>query len=350
MIKDTKNLSKIGNSYYIRYTVNKKTIKKCLNTKRLDEAKKKRDDILSAVKDLKTETDVIQKVGRAKKLCSNKKFPISKVWNNFEEYLIRHNKSANAISNYRRYTNFFLDWLKTNYSSIVYLNDFNDSIAMNYSKYLNSTKLANKTYNEKLNAVRLLFEALQEETNLIKNPFRKELLPRKTNNTNSKKEFTESEVLCILDNIQNLSLDNINEVELLFYIGTYTGMRLKDCCLLKWDSVNFNDQEIAVIPNKTKRFRTHVLIPVLPDLLKKLLEAKKWKYNEFVLPNIASRYLNNRENIGKITRKVILQSGFEPSKVNIGSNGEKLRSISQYGFHSLRYMFITACARSGVSI
>ncbi|MCP4178623.1 MAG: hypothetical protein GY756_12740, partial [bacterium] len=46
----------------------------------------------------------------------------------------------------------------------------------------------------------------------------------------------------------------------------------------------------------------------------------------------------------------ILQSGFEPSKVNIGSNGEKLRSISQYGFHSLRYMFITACARSGVSI
>ncbi len=144
---------------------------------------------------------------------------------------------------------------------------------------------------------------------------------------------------------------NKPEVRVIYYLGMFTGQRMKDCVLLRWNKINFNLKRIWV-----KQFKTgkEVTIPIAPKLLEVLQGALTWKTGEadYVCPNIATRYNktnalgknvgNNLVNIDML--RVIRWIGLEPS-VEVPGRDKK---VTVYGFHSLRHSFASYCAEAGV--
>ena len=348
MAVNKSNLKKIGKVYYFRYRINGKEILKSLKTSNLKEAETKRKDIFSSTSDLKTETDVIQKVARAKKLYNPKKFPITTLWDKFEKALQRKGSSEDTINRYRFRIDQFLDWIRLYHSEAVNLSDINNITGQEYSDYLGNTELANKTYNETLNALALVFETFKDDADISRNPFRKENLSRKSKLSVSRKEFSEDQAKDILNSFHNIIIAEKLEVEILFYLGMFAGLRLKDACLLKWESLNLSANRIYVIPAKTRRYGSSVNIPLHPALREKLEPALTWKIDDYVLPKIAERYNRNRDNPRKLVAKVMELNDYVTTldKENIQESRNK--SACQYGFHSLRYTFVSECAKAGI--
>jgi integrase len=142
---------------------------------------------------------------------------------------------------------------------------------------------------------------------------------------------------------------NKPEIRVIYYIGMYTGQRLKDCVLLQWQNIDMERQRIWV-----KQFKTgkEVTIPMAKELFKVFQEAAAWKENQYVCPKSAERYNrtdsrgknigNNLINIDVL--RVVKWIGLEPS-ISVPGRTKKM---TVYGFHSLRHSFASFCAEAGV--
>jgi len=86
---------------------------------------------------------------------------------------------------------------------------------------------------------------------------------------------------------------NKDEIRRIFFIGMYTGQRLKDCVLLQWQNVDLNHDRIWV-----KQFKTgkEVNIPIASELKPVLQEAYQSKKNQYVNPKTATRYMKTDKN------------------------------------------------------
>jgi integrase len=345
--KYPKNLTKIGNTYYIRYMENGKPIKKSLNTTVEREAVKKRNVLLRSVRDVKVETDVIIKIARAKKLYTSKAFSINATWSKFNKDLERNGTTDDTKKrHYHKWNNFEL-WLNNKHTEIINLNQISKDIAKEYADILISSSISNKVYNETIGLLCRVLEYFKEDADISINPFNKSIIARRPKNPISRKEFSEQETLTLLKSIPNFNIKHKNEYEVLFHIGTWSGLRLKDVCLLKWEYVNFHTNNIYIIPAKTKKYATRVKIPIHPILYQHLNRALSWQTNDYVLPNIAKKYNHNDKAVGKVITKILTENGF---KNEITENTTKKVAPCIYGFHSLRYTFVAACAKNGVPL
>ena len=72
---------------------------------------------------------------------------------------------------------------------------------------------------------------------------------------------------------------NKPEIRVIYYIGMFTGQRLKDCVLLQWQNVDMECRRIWV-----KQFKTgkEVTIPMAAELYAVLEEAQTWKEDQYV--------------------------------------------------------------------
>ena len=99
-----------------------------------------------------------------------------------------------------------------------------------------------------------------------------------------------------LDN-PNYRVKNKEEIKVVYYLGLYTGQRLKDCVLLRWSKVNLAQKKI-----ECKQFKTgkEVTIPIAPQLVSVLEDALTWKTDDYgyVCPKVAERY-NTADAQGK---------------------------------------------------
>ncbi|MPM79345.1 hypothetical protein SDC9_126378 [bioreactor metagenome] len=216
--------------------------------------------------------------------------------------------------------------------------------------------IAVSTHNRKLKRIRRVFRVLQEYWS-GDNPFQSSTLLRKEREEREQDvhrlSFTreqEQQLQAVLDDPKRKVM-NKPEVRVVYYLGMFTGQRMKDCVLLRWSKINLKLRRVWV-----KQFKTgkEVTIPLAPKLLEVLQSAQEWKSNEtdYVCPNIAARYNrtnaigknvgNNLVNIDML--RVIRWIGLEPS-VEVPGRDKK---VTVYGFHSLRHSFASFCAEAGV--
>ena len=225
-----------------------------------------------------------------------------------------------------------------------------------FAAYLKTTMLAVDTHNRKIKRLRKIFECLKDYYE-GDNPFRSRTLLRSEREERGtvvhRQAFTkeqEEALLAVLsDSAPEHKLMNKAEMRIVYIIGMFTGQRLKDCVLLQWQNIDMEKRRIWV-----KQFKTgkEVTIPMAPELYDALVEAKKWKCDQYVTPKCAARYNKTNaegKNVGNNLIDIdalrpIRWIGLEPA---VEVPGRK-KKMTVYGFHSLRHSFASFCAEAGV--
>ena len=119
----------------------------------------------------------------------------------------------------------------------------------------------------------------------------------------------------------------------IFYLLLYIGLRLKDCVLLKWHNVHFDEHCINFSPNKTDRIDPNEdytpMTTRLENYLLKLKQETKAKETDYVVPDL-------RERLSKANRSHRIKEIF----VSLG--------IKDATAHTCRHTFVTNCFEAGI--
>jgi integrase len=188
-------------------------------------------------------------------------------------------------------------------------------------------------------ALRAMFKSLAKESKLEEDVVEASKIPVVA--LSNRKAFTADEVRDILRTCSPL----IRPVVLL---AASTGMRRKDCCLLKWGDVRLDEGIIAKTQCKTGR---QVRIPLSPAAHQWLTalksEAVNSKDSAFVLPEAAKEYHNSGAyRINSHLMECLGCLGLEHNQTITG----RYRKAKLRGWHSFRDFFLTTLANSNIPI
>jgi integrase len=343
--------TKNGN-YYFRYQVKGQRKAVSLKTRNRQKALNKAQALLPILKASSTEV-ISAHVQHAKGFVSKKKsLELQNAWEVYAEHPGRATPAT--VKEQVAYRNDFNELVNFVGDKKLQINEVTPEIADKFACHLRKLEISVNTHNRKLKHLARIFKVLKDYRD-DDNPFSALSLRRKAHEeqTNSVRRLSftreqEAQLLAVLED-DSKKLKNKAETRVIYYLGLFTGQRLKDCALLRWDKVNLNRKRIWV-----KQFKTgkEVTIPMAPQLFEVLKEAKKWKIDNYVCPNVAEQYnrfdKNGRNIGGKIINddllRVIRWIGLETS---VTAPGRK-RKVTVYGFHSLRHSFASHCAEAGV--
>ena len=338
-------------SYYFRYQINGQRKAVSLKTKNQKEAVKKAQELIPVVKSTTTEM-ISAHVKHARGLAKRQKsLPLKSAWGIYSKHPDRATPAT--LSEQDAYKSTWEEFIKFAGPNLE-INDITPETAENYSQYLRGNDLAVDTHNRKIRRIKKIFEVLNDYRS-DKNPFIAKSLRRKEREEQEhivrRISFTPEQTQQLLETLQDDGRKVMNkpEIRIIYHLGMFTGQRLKDCVLLRWDKVDFKRKRIEV-----KQFKTgkEVSIPMASQLFEVLKEARSWKENQYVCPNVAKRYNKldkNGKNVGNNlvnidVLRVIKWIGLEPS---VAVPGRK-KKVTVYGFHSLRHSFASHCAEAGV--
>ena len=340
--------------YYFRYQVNGARKAISLKTRNKQEAVKKAEKHVPLLQATSSEV-IAAHVQYARNLATpEKNLLLSQAWDEYEKSPDRATPAT--VSEALAYKSTFLEFVAWVNDPAVTLRDITGAMAMRYADSMRELNIAVSTHNRKLKRIRKVFNVLKEYRG-EENPFNSAVLYRKEREEREQDvhrlSFTreqEEQLREVLDD-DRFKVMNKPEVKVVYYLGMYTGQRMKDCVLLRWSKINLEMRRIWV-----KQFKTgkEVTIPIAPPLLEVLQVALAWKKSDadYVCPNVAVRYNktnavgknvgNNLVNIDML--RVIKWIGLEPSVTVPGRD----KKVTVYGFHSLRHSFASYCAAAGV--
>ena len=341
-----------GGNYYFRYQVNGE--RKCvsLKTANQEEAIRKAKEFIPTVQASSLEV-IASHVKVARKLAAQaKSLPLTKIW---ETYAAHPQRALPAtVREQLSYEATLAEFLRFMGNKVKQFSQINETHTMKFADYLRTTQISVSTHNRKIVRLRKIFNTLQDYRE-DENPFALKVLLRKEREEQDtavrRIAFTreqEEKIREVLDDSKYRIL-NKEEIKVIFYIGMYTGQRLKDCVLLQWQNVDLEHHKIFV-----KQFKTgkEVSIPIAAPLYNVLQEAKERQINVYVNPKVAERYkkVDKRgKSIGDglvniDVMRVIRWIGVETS---VAVEGRK-KKTTVLGFHSLRHSFASFCAEAGV--
>jgi len=197
------------------------------------------------------------------------------------------------------------------------------------------------TYNKYVDLLKTVFHYLKVEAGVTaENPW--EGIKHRKKLVNHRKDFTVQEQRMILEKSSGW-------MRTLFYIGFYTGQRLVDCCTIKWEQFDFENNMVKVIPMKTRNSSgLEVELSLHPDFRKHVEDLKSNQGGQVsgcVLPEVAARYRRDRASLVTKIQEFILSCGIQIHKE--GTGGKGIRAVPVYGFHSCRHTFVTLCQNAG---
>ena len=283
--------------------------------------------------------------------------PLSEGWAKYEihpERATPHTVSEQLA--YKTTYDEFVEYVSASgkHTVITSIAELNSDIAEGYAAYMRTIPQAVDTHNRKIKRLRKIFDCLSDYYS-GNNPFKSKTLLRSTREEQDtvarRQAFTKEQEQQLRDALADDQYKVMNkpEIRVIYYLGMFTGQRLKDCVLLQWQNIDMDRKRIYV-----KQFKTgkEVTIPMAEELFQVLTEALEWREDQYVCPKSAARYnKQNREgkNVGNNlvnidVLRVIRWIGLEPSISVPGRN----KKMTVYGFHSLRHSFASFCAEAGV--
>jgi len=286
--------------------------------------------------------------------------PVVEAWEAYLQNPDRPDSGEGTLRNYAGHWKRFSKWIKKTAPDVHSLREITPKIAQDYAATLNGGTVSPNTYNKHTSFLKLFFRVLQDAAGLKENPFEK--IRRKNLKTESRRELTLAELKEIMEAASG-------DLQTLLYLGTFTGLRLGDCCTLKWGETDLDRGLIRRVPNKTAKNHTPVLVGIPAALHAKLSETPKTKRKGYMLPRFAELYTyRNKEGrpskqpfvsneIQKVFEDCEIQThkegtGYktEPDPNNPGETIEVYtgkRAVVEVGFHSLRHTYVSLHAEAG---
>jgi len=268
--------------------------------------------------------------------------------NSWDAFLVSEDgpdTGADMQTRYFGYWKKFFKWLSANRPELKHLREITPQTAQDYAANLNAAKISPNTYNKHTGFLCLFFRSLSELARMQSNPFEKNGKNRfrKKLKPNTRRELTIAELKEVLEKATE-------DLQTLFYIGTFTGLRLGDCCTLKWSEVDLDRGLVRRVPNKTAAKQKPVFIGIPSALHAKFSETPPAR----VLPKYAALYtyrspLGNPDKQPEITREIqahFIDCDIQTQKEGTGPGTGK-RAVVEVGFHSLRHTFVSIHSERG---
>lgn len=234
-------------------------------------------------------------------------------------------RKKRTIAEKKIYWENFVRWLNQNYPAVKYLGEVSRDMAVQFLRSKKADNVSSQTYNHYRNEVRHVIKSLMYGGGLVENPFDVTTpMPKKQI---SFRAFTNEELERLLSKCNP-------DWRLAVLIALYTGLRFKDVCFLRWDSIHFEKDLIVLIPAKTERLGKKVRIPIHAEL-RDILQHLPDNNSEYVIPVFAAKY-GKKDFQGEFSALL--------KKTDIEANSE-----GRISFHSLRHTFVTVLEDAGVS-
>lgn len=334
--------------FIARWIVNGKLYKKSTGTHDRREAEAKLEEFTapfrlgSEKRTLETMTKRIEGVTAEIREWEDKQpaLSIPAAWGAYERSALRPDSGVRTLSDYAGYYSGLEKWLKQNRPDYTELREVTQADAEEYAANFKANHSAG-TFNKRIVFFRAMWRVLMECTDakLTSNPWEK--IQKREVITHSRRELTVEELTRVCSAVDG-------EMRLLFAIGIYTGLRLGDCALLEWGTVDLARGRIATIPRKTAR-HAHgkpTIIPIHSTLAAMLAEVPQNKRKGYVLPDMADKYKREPSMVTNRIQKVFRDCGIETQV----EQGEGRKALTEVGFHSLRHTFVSLSANAGAPI
>ncbi|MBP5406653.1 site-specific integrase [bacterium] len=245
--------------------------------------------------------------------------------------------SERVYEDYRNLWCKFVGFVNNNFHEVKFLSEINKVIA---EKFLSSEwerGITERTYNDRITKFRTIFSALAEDAGLRKNVWQS--VDKMSEGPVSKRPFSKAQ-------LKQIFLLAGGSMRTLCMIGLYTGLRLGDAATLKWEEVDFENSLISRLPNKTRKLRKNVEIPLLGGLREELerIRAGRKSGEIYILPDIAGKYLSSPIAVSGMVQALFRKAGIETITDREGCS----RKCVIYGFHSFRHSFVSLCAANGI--
>ncbi len=127
-------------------------------------------------------------------------------------------------------------------------------------------------------------------------------------------------------------------------LGFYTGARLGDCANMTWANINFEDGVIDYVPQKTRKKKKRVVVPMHSELRSHLQALRESVHALQLCPSLAGRDTGGKSGLSEAFKKLMQRAGVDGQLVA----GKGKRMFSKLSFHSLRHSFNSALANNGV--
>lgn len=328
--------TKSGVIYWVvKINGSRKTIR--LNATDIPSAEKEIKKYLLA-KDVTTQEEVALFAGRARKILETvEKLDFQTAWENYVRSPSR-NECGESLLKHKEYVwNRFSAYAMS--KDIKYPEDVPLELFSDWLAQLKLTKKP-KTVNTYAGMVKLVYNSLKIKHNFAE-------IKKLPVNPVCMKDFTGDELKEVFAAVDTggIYIMDREQMSVLFRIGAYTGLRLKDAVLLRWEHIDLRRELINCTPHKTRNSSGKtVWVPIHHDLRVLLEYAGKWGHG-YVLPDLAKRYLKNCSSLTHSVSR-ILNWAMWKDRVP----GKRPPKVGKYGFHSFRHTFVSFCANAGVPL
>lgn len=345
-------LIKRNKIYHACWTVNGKKVMKSTRKTDKKDAKAKLDELMSAfhlVDDVKTLEHIAGEIqGRKTEIARinderNPALTITDAWQSFVASPNRPDSGPETLQQYSFQFNRFARWMKETHPTTTAMRDVTKEIAQEYASHLQGKGVAAGTFTKHVRLLHLVFATVADKARLTANPWIKDNITRRKAPPQSRRELTFAELRTVCESAKG-------ELRPLLALGIYTGLRLGDCCTLRWCEVDLTLGFIRRLPNKTARKGASVKIPLHTTLRAILKEIHKAKRGEYVVPELAALYTSRKRYL--ITDRIqghFKTCGITTQKPGTGE-GTDHRAVVDVGFHSFRHSFVSICRAANVPL
>lgn len=252
----------------------------------------------------------------------------------YERSLVSADLAESSKEVYVKFINRFINWVKLYDKSILEMNQIDKNIATTYMTCLASEASSN-IFNNTLIILKKIWNTFKDRANISVNPWSD--IPKRKAEISNRQDLTREELFKLLSYVRD-----DEDMLCLFSLAIYTGLRLGDCCNIKWSNIDLAQKIITITPAKTKRYTKNIVIPIQKDLFKiLLLKWEKKGENELVMPKIANNY--KTRNIGWRIRNIFHNCGIKTFEV-VNGRVKILKS-----FHSFRHTFVSMNINNNMS-
>lgn len=357
---------KLSPTFYFRVNVNNKLIERSTGCKTEREANSFATKYVDSLRKQKTAEGIVANFRDV--LSGGNKIPLNAdVFDLFlSKYLLRKSAAGRKPreigpereKNKRTQWNDFVGFMAATFPAVRNLSDVTPAMAEEYIAHLRASgkydkqvafrhnghrrniqytiaaeQLSPATTNSYHTTLQQIFRVLTPDASIVTNPFQD--IPKLSHDYESREPFTPAELKRIGEKADEFLYP-------IFAIGVNTGLREGDICLLKKSGVDLAGGWITHKMSKTNRT---VKIPILNSIRGYLTELMAKSDGEYLLPEHARMYQENRTGIGyRVSR-------FLESEVGIATTREvegRSRRVSVKDVHSCRHTFAYLAAVNGV--